>query len=1253
MYENFSLIRDESSVRAGLLEIPFGKFVRIISGNVTSSSPSASTMINLGIEFPGENGIKYTRAAVSYCGALVLLDPADPSTTALDAFSAVCTDILDNKSVKSSFSSASLLLCPWWDSQQSTVASDVFHLTHSYANPLIFRLVSYSSWRPEDLGGSEYRLDSSGGVLYADKFYSDRGKCSVIRWCTRETTNDTARVLRYETALYENGTVEFRYATPAQKQAASALPATGSAVVGAFFPSGSNRFRDMSLRDERGMYELGGFVYTASYSNNGALYCVSNDGFRGWPGSISGKATYSFVPQISLRKILPRIDIKKRSNLEFTPSYNDRRTVLANTGSVDAPIGLSFFDIQSDGSQIYDLFRKQTHCVRSRSMNDLEFFTLPSKAISAYCDNDIDDSDLRLASASSINAAVPNNTVRMSSRHSIKLAFKIAREAKFLPNISTGLVFDPDSESFVLAGVDKIVIANTEARRAAEDSFGFNAVGHYVASGTYVISSQSQSTLSPGLYSPNTQVSKADLLSAFYNTSITLSDGAISFRTFNSNVQYKPIKTQIKRPFAVEAVELELPIKANDAWFRDLTKISVNFPNESYSGWNLGGPGVTCILLVDRGSSLKRFRDIIATGSITHITDYQTVSSSVTSLGGYAALVNPVGFRTCGGDPAAVVNAVNGPYTGSIKLFMPVSTAIGSYMALTGSTTTDTFLKTLPLNETLPKSNLSYDWVNAIPVHLTPFGRSHDGISISARSFVAREAGTSSDIKQRFYITGSALTALSASLNGYTSVTYAGAAHDVASSPSPYILLPNDNIRIMISRSRPSWTGSGISDTSFDRGLDTQAEPIFGISLGEMRLNLIGRYVKEGELTEIHEDHASENMIGDEPVVDQLEFYTNGERFGTYVDDYITGSYLTQTPAGFVNSGIRGKIFSVANASSSAQFDTSLYSVAITRPSWLAGSTHINSAVCEEERYYDSMLPPIDQIARKNGASVLYQGAGYYVVNRPTAVIFYDIPTEHTASIAPYSDNIWSKAFPFEPRYSALQRRTDITTFYNCDLRLQNGTVANIGALINDGVANNLITIRMQHKPGITAAVSPSSPNEYFFYPLDAVGNNPPKVITGPVTNIFQSKTDLIKTLYGTGDLNTIMITGSSGPVGSTNAPDYVSYSFDPPSSRTYSFGAKPIIRGWKYGLISGLRTVTRAVWRRDHYGQFRDMLEQRIHTKFANDLDGSVSESPASVLFLDAYNRDYKDPSATDSSNLSYEATSSLPYFDGVVRNR
>jgi hypothetical protein len=42
-----------------------------------------------------------------------------------------------------------------------------------------------------------------------------------------------------------------------------------------------------------------------------------------------------------------------------------------------------------------------------------------------------------------------------------------------------------------------------------------------------------------------------------------------------------------------------------------------------------------------------------------------------------------------------------------------------------------------------------------------------------------------------------------------------------------------------------------------------------------------------------------------------------------------------------------------------------------------------------------------------------------------------------------------------------------------------------------------------------------------------------------------------------------------------------------------------PEIRGWKYGLYSAINTTTSAIWRRGRYGQFRDMLEQRLFTRY------------------------------------------------------
>lgn len=44
-------------------------------------------------------------------------------------------------------------------------------------------------------------------------------------------------------------------------------------------------------------------------------------------------------------------------------------------------------------------------------------------------------------------------------------------------------------------------------------------------------------------------------------------------------------------------------------------------------------------------------------------------------------------------------------------------------------------------------------------------------------------------------------------------------------------------------------------------------------------------------------------------------------------------------------------------------------------------------------------------------------------------------------------------------------------------------------------------------------------------------------------------------------------------------------------------FSVSPIIRGWKYGLYSALPTSTKCVFRRNRFGQPRDMLEQRLFT--------------------------------------------------------
>ena len=152
------------------------------------------------------------------------------------------------------------------------------------------------------------------------------------------------------------------------------------------------------------------------------------------------------------------------------------------------------------------------------------------------------------------------------------------------------------------------------------------------------------------------------------------------------------------------------------------------------------------------------------------------------------------------------------------------------------------------------------------------------------------------------------------------------------------------------------------------------------------------------------------------------------------------------------------------------------------------------------------------------------------------------------------------------------------------------------------------------------------------------------------------------KLFYGFGDKNTYSrvykLTGSAGNSwdikGNTNCP----------ADRGLSGGypTAPItIRGWKYGIQNGFAENTNSVFRRDRFGQFRDMLEQRTDGKFYKKTDSvtrayfgtNTNDSPIQVRFVDSEGN-IVEPHTTNCSNLHFEATSSLPYFDdGILRNR
>lgn len=213
-----------------------------------------------------------------------------------------------------------------------------------------------------------------------------------------------------------------------------------------------------------------------------------------------------------------------------------------------------------------------------------------------------------------------------------------------------------------------------------------------------------------------------------------------------------------------------------------------------------------------------------------------------------------------------------------------------------------------------------------------------------------------------------------------------------------------------------------------------------------------------------------------------------------------------------------------------------------------------------------------------------------------------------------------------------------------------------------------------------TAVVSPNLPGSLFrkdFFQGDYTDPGGPDSVGHIVTNFeltSSNKTNL-QAFFGVGDnryglLNHYYYYLEFIPVGK-NHPLEVFNFIRHASLLTH----KP--RGYRYGLISSSPKKLDATYRRNNYGQFRDLLEQRKYSAlFINDpIDVVIGRNNnnlqhrSNLVTTPAVTCTFREPIfknpiitgqaaqvspvQTNSSNLSNAATSSLPFYDGELKNR
>lgn len=450
-------------------------------------------------------------------------------------------------------------------------------------------------------------------------------------------------------------------------------------------------------------------------------------------------------------------------------------------------------------------------------------------------------------------------------------------------------------------------------------------------------------------------------------------------------------------------------------------------------------------------------------------------------------------------------------------------------------------------------------------------------------------------------------------------------------------------------------------------------------------------------------------------VLDQFEIeYKESYISGTY-DQVVMGNIISLTTVGGKRKyvyGNRGVVYGSINSNQPQQPGTSIFdfSTSVSYRSQpykeKAGNCRASKHVCHDERIYDTITPDALACFKRNGAEPFFftgsavgiPGVGIFsgFDSNNVGFIMFDnfIPTSNgnRSNFNRGVDRIWTRSFPFEPRYSDVSRKSQ-------QKFLNGGVEAAYHADFLDNTGNNFIKVAKKRKlkslivgtVGPNAKYSnrhntlalntiflPSGQNWYHHWVADR-DTNSRYVFSGRFATGSCSDNDTMKVLFGYGDVNTIVYSSSYADSnntqgyamrGSNNWPDFrLKDSTNVGTSSlagTYEgvtgsiWNISPVIRGWKYGLHSAFEDHTSAYYRQGKYGQFRDMLEQRKFTKIFTPnsqdrlqaIQQTISNSPVTVKFVDSEGK-LTTPENTQSQNLSIEATSSLPYFDLVSRNR
>jgi len=635
----------------GLLKVPQEKFSHVPGPPGDSGNDdNTSDPLDIGFAFKFD-GITYHQYMVSTNGWVILVDPTTPGGTPNGTIiSDVMVNTYTNSRINSLFTRNHVLFAVWFDDLRNT-----------YSSPQSLGLTSAQiDLYEKGLSQPDKKINPRKyGVQYFLEKNSNEGRRLIIRWNCVSDFSIPNSILNFDFVLYENGKIEYRYAS---RDSISASTANEDATIGVFMPGSSNRFRDFSYELDYGVqrqrYKFGGAIYDATYSDTADTFTVPYGvGLKPgdyWPGQKNVGSVFTFQPPLNRRKVLPRQTLRERDSRLTLPTtirtgdsrsgnhniiFDDRKSIVYKSSGivVNYPTTLPRFYLgESIGSvENQDLFSGEFVVTGGISKSNVQDYLEDNQKsyISPFNENKLfendpgSDTDQFFTVGSSVQDVGEGFKQSLKSKTQIRLSFRVDHKTTMFGASSSMYYFNSATSrwqyptaSFASGQFD---VANpfgdAVAERLIEVDRGFNAFGFNLASGS--------SNRSLGTKSTDANIGKNWTKNNEIQSLIKKYDKSVQIDQRYSANNDESFSVPIQQPFLLEKAVIELPLEAGPGWFNDKTKCfipltytSPGSPDEvDIPTFDVGGPGLTVALYnqISIGPNKKK-RDLVLSGTITH-----------------------------------------------------------------------------------------------------------------------------------------------------------------------------------------------------------------------------------------------------------------------------------------------------------------------------------------------------------------------------------------------------------------------------------------------------------------------------------------------------------------------------------------------------------------------------------------------------------------------------------------------------------